>query len=177
MRRPEGVRAQPPFVAILSVRSDLRRSERVSWAVFRYLPSAVTSDDVSVISGELARLALAWAGSRRRRARARPPCVAISSPPGDLRRSERVSWAVFRYLTSAVTSDDVSVISGELARLSRTGRARSRPRAPPHATSQRTRMAQKWYAFRNIKHKEATKPHESHGTTAGGVVRGLRGVG
>ena len=139
MRRLDGVRARPPFVDILSVRSDLRRSERVSWIYFRYLPSAVTSDDVSLISDELARLALARGGSRRRRARARPPCVAISSPPGDLRRSERVSWVIFRYLPPAVTSDDVSLISGELARLSR---IRARP-APPHATSQRTRMAQK----------------------------------
>ena len=82
---------------------------------------------------------LSRGGSPRRRGRARSPCVAMSSPPGDLRRSERVSWAVFRCLPSAVTSDDVSLISGELAQLALAwggpggeGRAPGRRASPFH---------------------------------------------
>ena len=55
MTRPDEVRARPPFVAISSVRSHLRCSKRVSNDIYRYLPSAVSSDDVKFISRELAR--------------------------------------------------------------------------------------------------------------------------
>ena len=54
-RRPDVVRARPLFVAISSVQSHLRRSKRILYYIHRYLPSAVSSDDVKFISRELAR--------------------------------------------------------------------------------------------------------------------------
>ena len=54
-RRPNGLRARAPLVAISSVRSDPRRSKRVLGVLLRSQLSAVSSDDLTVICRELAR--------------------------------------------------------------------------------------------------------------------------
>ena len=53
--RLDGVRAWAPFVAILSVRSDSRRLKRVMEALVRSQLSLAYSEDLTVISRELAR--------------------------------------------------------------------------------------------------------------------------
>ena len=55
MRRPDGVRARPPFVTMLSVRNDPWRSKGVSGPHFRSELSVVSSEAVTVIYRELAR--------------------------------------------------------------------------------------------------------------------------
>ena len=111
MRRPDGVRARAPFVAISSVWSDLWRSKRVSWPLHRSQMSNVSSDAVTAISRELARPGIIWpslhadeggaAERLRRHPRLRKRAPAACTPRvlrpalwSRWKRSESTPWSV-----------------------------------------------------------------------------------
>ena len=111
MRRPDGVRARAPFVAISSVWSDLWRSKRVSWPLHRSQMSNVSSDAVTAISRELARPGIIWASLHadeggaaerlRRHPRLRKRAPAACTPRvlrpalwSRWKRSESTPWSV-----------------------------------------------------------------------------------